>query len=220
MQYTAAICTQCGARLEVDKTKEAAVCSHCGSAFIVEKAVSNYNAQINAGVVNKTVNIYGEGREDFVVRAGTLERYNGVSSEIVIPDGVKAIGDECFKNSRITSITIPDGVISIGRQAFWNCDSLTTVDLPDSVTNIGDYAFANCDKLETVNLPDSVSSIGVGAFACCKSLADEILDGLSRDIEKSTLRGMKLRGHKKEEGGLITAIIIAIIFFCIFFIRG
>ena len=40
-----AICTQCGAALEVDPTQEAAVCKYCGTPFIVEKAIQNYNVQ-------------------------------------------------------------------------------------------------------------------------------------------------------------------------------
>ena len=58
MAFVAAKCTQCGANLQVDETKEAANCEHCGSAFIVEKAINNYNvanAQINAEVVNVQV---------------------------------------------------------------------------------------------------------------------------------------------------------------------
>lgn len=38
-----AICTQCGAQLEVDPNQEAAVCKHCGTAFVVAKAINNYN---------------------------------------------------------------------------------------------------------------------------------------------------------------------------------
>ena len=40
-----AICTQCGAKLEVDPTKDAAVCPYCNTPFIVEKAVQNYSVQ-------------------------------------------------------------------------------------------------------------------------------------------------------------------------------
>ena len=40
-----AICTQCGASLEVDPSQEAAVCKYCNTPFIVEKAVQNYNIQ-------------------------------------------------------------------------------------------------------------------------------------------------------------------------------
>ena len=40
-----AVCTQCGAALEVDPTQEAAVCKYCNTPFIVDKAIQNYNIQ-------------------------------------------------------------------------------------------------------------------------------------------------------------------------------
>ena len=40
-----AICTQCGAKLEVDPTKDAAVCQYCNTPFVVQKAVENYTVQ-------------------------------------------------------------------------------------------------------------------------------------------------------------------------------
>ena len=49
MGMVAAICTQCGAAIKVDESKEAGICPHCGTAFITEKVVNNY-------VVNNTVN--------------------------------------------------------------------------------------------------------------------------------------------------------------------
>ncbi len=42
-----AICTQCGARLEVDPSQEAAICKYCGTPFIVERAINNYNNYYN-----------------------------------------------------------------------------------------------------------------------------------------------------------------------------
>lgn len=50
MPLVNAKCTNCGANLKVDSAKDAAICEHCGSAYIVEKAVNNYNVQLN---VNK-----------------------------------------------------------------------------------------------------------------------------------------------------------------------
>ena len=40
-----AICTQCGARLEVDPAQDAAVCRYCNTPFVVEKAIQNYSIQ-------------------------------------------------------------------------------------------------------------------------------------------------------------------------------
>ena len=37
MPLVPAVCTQCGAPIEVDNAKEAGICPHCGTAFITEK---------------------------------------------------------------------------------------------------------------------------------------------------------------------------------------
>lgn len=47
MPLVPAICTQCGAQIEVDNTHEAGICKHCGTAFITEKAINNYNTTVN-----------------------------------------------------------------------------------------------------------------------------------------------------------------------------
>ena len=46
MGLVAAKCTQCGANIEVDETKEAGICKYCGTAFITEKAITNYNTYV------------------------------------------------------------------------------------------------------------------------------------------------------------------------------
>ena len=33
---------------------------------------------------------------DFVIKNGVLEKYNGHDAEVMIPDGVTTIGDEAF----------------------------------------------------------------------------------------------------------------------------
>ena len=42
MPLVSAKCTNCGANLEVDNTKDAAICPYCGTPYIVEKAINNY----------------------------------------------------------------------------------------------------------------------------------------------------------------------------------
>lgn len=46
MPLVAAKCTQCGANIEVDDTREGGICKFCGTAFITEKAINNYSTYI------------------------------------------------------------------------------------------------------------------------------------------------------------------------------
>ena len=43
MSFLEAKCTQCGAFITVDDTKDAGVCEYCGTAFVTEKAIKYYN---------------------------------------------------------------------------------------------------------------------------------------------------------------------------------
>ena len=174
MPLVQAKCTNCGANLEIDNTKDAAICPYCGTAFIVEKAINNYNTtnQIHAG----TVNIYGGNSADFVIRGGVLVKYNGAATEVVIPNSVKIIGGEnCFSGAfsgciGITSVVLPDSVQEIGDFSFKGCTGLKSVVIPNSVQKIGRHAFENCKSLASVKIPDSVQKIGDYAFYGCSSL--------------------------------------------------
>lgn len=61
MPLVAAKCTQCGANIEVDNTKEAGICRYCGTAFITEKAINNYNTYItnNNNFAGANINVVG-----------------------------------------------------------------------------------------------------------------------------------------------------------------
>lgn len=72
-----------------------------------------------------------KGSEDdfLIVGDHILLAYRGNSAKVEIPEGVKQIGSEAFKNHQeLTQITIPESVSKIGADAFRNCSSLTRVD--------------------------------------------------------------------------------------------
>lgn len=61
MGLVAAKCTQCGANIEVDDSKEAGICKFCGTAFITEKAITNYNTYVtnNNNFAGANINVVG-----------------------------------------------------------------------------------------------------------------------------------------------------------------
>ncbi|MCR4950848.1 MAG: hypothetical protein K6A40_05945 [Solobacterium sp.] len=52
-----AVCTQCGAKLDVDPEKDAAVCPYCGTPFLVDKAIQNYNINYTHNDVHQDIHI-------------------------------------------------------------------------------------------------------------------------------------------------------------------
>ncbi|MCR4923512.1 MAG: hypothetical protein K5931_05830 [Lachnospiraceae bacterium] len=60
-----ALCTNCGGKLTIDPQKEKAVCPYCGSEFIVEKAINNYNLNIDMGsAVDSVLDFAGKQLEE------------------------------------------------------------------------------------------------------------------------------------------------------------
>jgi len=141
MPFVPAKCTQCGASLQVDSTKEAAICQFCGTPFIVEKAINNYTVHntIHAGTV-----IVQGGSRDFDIHAGVLVNYNGPATSVVIPDGVREIGPRVFAGFKyLEEITIPDSVEAIAPDAFKGTDALRTINMSDSQWKKF-YSFFSC----------------------------------------------------------------------------
>ena len=90
----------------------------------------------------------------------------------VIPDDVEMICSDAFSGSGITEIEIPDNVKRIGVEAFKDCKELTRVVIPDSITTIESGTFKGCVKLTHVEIPWSVEEIDDSVFAGCTSLTD------------------------------------------------
>ena len=121
----------------------------------------------------KEVLYTGGDAPEFEIADGVLTKYNGSSSAVTIPEGVKSIGKAAFyKCEALASVIIPDGVTEIGVCAFGGCTSLASVSIPGSVTKICEAAFNVCTALASVTIPGSVTEIGKGAFCGCTALAE------------------------------------------------
>jgi len=146
-----AVCPRCGAVLQIEHDQAEAACG-CGASFSSEEAIAGYKA-------------LQESKEDFVIQAGVLIKYNGSAANVIIPQGVREIGESAFgKTMTLEQVILPDGVKAIGPSAFSRCENLKRVSLPEGLERIEVYAFYGCFNLEEINIPDSLRRIGPVAF--------------------------------------------------------
>lgn len=93
------------------------------------------------------------------------------SGSYVIPNGVKRIAAEAFRNCcNLTSVTIPDGMMIVEEMTFWNCPRLKWVSFPSDLKKIDFGAFNGCSSLIEINLPEGLEYIGQSAFSGTESL--------------------------------------------------
>lgn len=107
--------------------------------------------------------MYGE--SDFLIMGdGILVAYKGSGNYVEIPEGVKQIGPQVFKDNKyITEVSIPDTAWRVCEEAFSGCSALKAVGGGMSVEVIEDRAFAGC-PIDTVRIVDTVRKMGIKAF--------------------------------------------------------
>ncbi len=114
----------------------------------------------------------------------------GVTGEVVIPNGVTKIAARAFYGCKgITKITLPESVTEIGEYAFYGCSALTEINLPDGVTKIGNSAFRGCNQITSVVIPSDVTEIANSAFRGCSSLTSITLPSGTESIGYNAFYG-------------------------------
>ena len=90
--------------------------------------------------------------DDFEIKDGVLTDYYGDDDKVVVPDGVKTLGDYCFENCRMTELVLPDSLEVIEYCALESCPYLETVTIPKNVREIGTYAFEDDGCLMSIQV--------------------------------------------------------------------
>lgn len=109
----------------------------------------------------------------FQIINGVLKKYEGTDEHVVIPEGVKEIGDYAFYGAhKMSTIRFPDTLRDIGMNAFYDCASLKEAILPDSLFFLGSAVFSRCSSLKRVWLPDSIRTLPKVMFFQCEKLEE------------------------------------------------
>jgi hypothetical protein len=83
---------------------------------------------------------------------------------IKLPDSIKYIGKEAFRESDIKELILPKNLEVIDNRAFQYANNLEgTLEIPDGVKYIGQYAFQS-NYLTSIIFPESLEIIEDGAF--------------------------------------------------------
>ena len=137
-----------------------------------EGGLSLYHFISYNSLYKRNSEIQADDKDNFIIdENGVLTGYKGYKTFVKIPDTVKTIGDNAFKNNdMIRNIYIPDSVTSIGVDAFYDCDQLTSVFIPDSVTSVGSSCFYSCNNLTYAKLPQNMNVVSSHMFYECKKL--------------------------------------------------
>ena len=131
-------------------------------------------------------------------------------SSVILPEGLKTIGEYAFRGTDIRKMHVPSTVQTIGNNAFAstpltyltfadnsqmnainayafnNCTSLQSVDFGDNsqLVTIGERAFSSCTVLKSVNFGSNsaLTTIGRGAFFNCYALLEMQLPNTVTDV--------------------------------------
>ncbi|MBQ5952778.1 MAG: leucine-rich repeat protein [Lachnospiraceae bacterium] len=161
-------CPNCGSHLDYDSAKKIYHCPFCESVFFADTESAR--------------------NDDFDIQTAILYAYKGKSPNILIPDGVKKIGEHCFAGMCfIESVSIPESLTEIGANAFNGCAALREINFHEKFQIIGAGAFKD-SGLRHVVLPESLLSIGEAAFMNCNLLESAVIPSYKGIAWKRTFK--------------------------------
>lgn len=131
--------------------------------------------------------------KDFIIIQDVLVKYVGNAHIVNIPDNVKIIGRNAFKNqTKITKVLLPDSVIEIQDSAFERCISVTYITFPSNLKKIGNKAFCRCYNLAFVAINDNLEEYGDECFGFCGKLKTFTISQNAKNISSSAFNNCGL----------------------------
>lgn len=134
-----------------------------------------------------------EGIDDFVIINGILTLYTGTESNVIVPEGVKAIGGLAFSSFTnqplLTSITLPCTLKRLCPKAFRRCTALSAIEIPKSVIQIDCCTFKDCYGLTEITIPDGIDCLEESVFAGCNNLISAHIPNSVKRIKEKAFSG-------------------------------
>lgn len=106
---------------------------------------------------------------------------------LIIPEGIKTLGNDCFREAAFDSIKLPTTLKEIEYESFLG-SNLSEIVLPDKLEIISSRVFSNTNLLE-INLPNGLKSIGDGCFVNC-NIAEITIPGSVEELGFHCLANM------------------------------
>lgn len=110
----------------------------------------------------------GEVIEDNVIHKDHFQKDGknafALLNTVILPRGLKEIGDKAFYATGLTRIVAYDKLTKIGDSAFENNLKLSELNLPKNLNYIGQNAFKGCLALTQVVIPSNVSVFYENSF--------------------------------------------------------
>jgi hypothetical protein len=138
---------------------------HCDDLYSVVLPASIHTVEpmafMHTGWVDQ---FFLSGSDDYLIAGGVLVAYKGTADQITLPDQVRVIAADVFKDHKeLKSVTLPQGLEVVGEGAFEGCTSLMTLKGGDNLKEIKDRAFQDC-PLTYIRIPSTLTHIGLGAY--------------------------------------------------------
>lgn len=111
-------------------------------------------------------------------------------TEIIMPEGLKHIGHMCFSRCPITSIKLPSTVETMQRAVFEECVNLSEIVLPESLRELGHRSFSRCTLLTAIDYPETLSVFRSRLFENCKFVEFSLKPSV-RELGPGWLRNIK-----------------------------
>ena len=147
-----------------------------------EILISDFSVQKNINILSIPKTIHGKTVVGFTEKAfeGVHESY---AKKIIIPDTVRLVGDEAFKDIKSVHLEFTSPLSELGVSSFENCAHLEAIQLTDGMKSIPYRCFFGAIELETADIPESVTVIEENAFSSCTSMQTVVLPSALTKIE-------------------------------------